>query len=109
MYRKSLTIAALLLAGGAHAGSYETSTHATPVPDSASGSLPVRSCPTCAPTLVRLGAQSQFRIGRDLVSFDEFRQFVRNADERYLHVSYDSTTNTVIRLRVDGQIARRAR
>lgn len=103
MYRTPLTIAALLLASVTQAGSYETSTLTTPVPDDANGSLQVRDCSTCPLTLVRLNPRSRFKIGRDEVTFDEFRSFVRKFGDRYLHVDYDDESKAVIRLQVDGQ------
>jgi len=69
----------------------------------------VRKCGTCAPRLVRLTQQSEFKVGRDEVDFDQFRRFLATAGERYLNVSYDPATGNVIRLRVSGKLPRRPR
>lgn len=103
----ALAAALLLIAGGAHADSYETSTRATEVPADSNGSLLVRSCNTCAPTLARLTEQTQFKVGRTAVDFAEFRRAIAEGGERYLNISYDPATGNVVRLRVSGTMPRR--
>ncbi|NJO13201.1 MAG: hypothetical protein HC872_06765 [Gammaproteobacteria bacterium] len=103
----ALGAALLLLAGTARADSFETSTRATEVPADSNGSLLVRPCSTCAPTLVRLTGESQFKVGRTEVDFAEFRRVVAEGGERYLNVSYDPATGNVIRLRLSGTLPRR--
>lgn len=106
---RTAALAALLISGQALADSFETTTLETQVPRDRNGSLVVRKCSTCAPTLVRLDEKSTFRVGRDEVEFAVFADFVRGAGERYLNVSYDPRTGAVQRLRVDGRLPPRAR
>lgn len=105
----SAALATLLISGQALADSFETTTRETQLPGDRNGSIVVRKCPTCAPTLVRLDEKSTFRVGPSDVDFRVFSEYVRGAGERYVNVSYDARTGAVRRVRVDGQLPRRAR
>lgn len=105
----------LLLASSLQAGpssdqySYETSTFETSVPNELHGSLTVRRCATCPPTLVRLKNDSVFRVGRREVTFQAFRDHVRAGDNLMMTVHYNMREGTVKRIVVedDARPARR--
>lgn len=106
---KSVALAAVLLSGSVLADSFETTTHETQLPGDRNGSLVVRKCTSCPPTLARLDEKSTFRIGDTDVDFKTFANYVHGTGERFLNVSYDARTGAVKRLRVDGRLQRRAR
>jgi hypothetical protein len=106
---KSAALAALLLSSQAFADTFETTTRETQLPGDRNGSLVVRKCPSCAPTLARLDERSTFRVGDTDVDFQTFADYVHGTGERFLNVSYDARTGAVTRLRVDGRLQRRAR
>lgn len=106
---RTAALAALLIANSALADTFETTTLETQVPSDRNGSLIVRKCATCTPTLVRLDQNSAFRVGDADVDFHAFRSYVRGAGDRFLNISYDARTGAVKRLRVDGRLQRQAR
>lgn len=110
------TVATLLLAPMLQAappalpdGSIETTTREMSLPGDALGLLTVRSCPNCAPKVIRLTSQSEFRIGRTVVTFEQFSEFVRSPERRMLAVIYRPREGTVTRLVVEGTAPRAPR
>ncbi len=81
----------------------ETSTLVVSLPDSSTGSMAVKSCPSCKPMLLRLTASSKFLVGRTPVSYSEFVALTRGASDRGLGVFYDRKSGTITRLIIAGE------
>jgi hypothetical protein len=77
--------------------SYESTTHSVDLPSSASGRLSVRPCETCPLETHPLADSSQYFIGREAVSYAEFRAFVLK-NSRGLMIHFDPTTKVITRL-----------
>ncbi len=80
----------------------ETSTLVVSLPDSSTGSMAVKSCPSCKPMLLRLTPSSKFLVGRTPVPYAEFVALTRGASDRGLGIFYDRESRTITRLIIAG-------
>jgi hypothetical protein len=113
--RKILIALALLAAAAASAPAYcalgtpeeavETSTTATTLPATLQGVIVAKFCPTCAMSVLRLTAKSQFFVGRSAVSLADLHKYIAAAGaSRNMVILYDRRLHTVTRIIVSGTL-----
>jgi hypothetical protein len=77
----------------------ETSADKVTLPGSTDGTLVIARCEQCPPTTLQAGAATEYRIGKEKVSLQEFAAFLRSNPYAAVGVTYDKNTRRVIRIR----------
>lgn len=81
--------------------SYESTTFSVDLPRSAPARFSLRPCETCPSETLSLDGSSQYFIGRERISYPEFRAFA-SKNSRGMMIHFDPKTKVVTRLVVSG-------
>lgn len=76
----------------------ETSADMLSMPASSDGTLVIARCTRCTPTTLQASAATEYAIGKQKVTLQDFAAFVRSNPRAPIGVMYDTSTRRVIRL-----------
>lgn len=83
----------------------EATTLTVNLPTSEQGVIVAKTCPSCAPSVLRLTAETRFLVGKTQVTLAQLRKFVATGGTRNLVILYLPRTHAVVRLIVKGELA----
>lgn len=82
----------------------ESSTALVTLPGAVPATISVTGCAECKAVLLRVTDKTRFFVGKQAVSLKQLRQFISGSATVGLYVFFESTSRTVTRIVVDGQL-----